>query len=217
MGVEVLSNGGDEADRVLSWIGLVLAAALGGLLLLPGHHEEATQADGRADYRTDRQADRQAAPGPVNSSAVLPQPGPSEQTGTPDPDESLNLGRMCPARIDDSNSLMVSFELLNPGGSAVTVTSLKPLLALSGLTSTGPVTSGGTCADPASKGVGGLMYAGDKQLFTLRFRMPKQCPQPFPVQTSIRVRVGEMIGQTTAGVYSDLGSVSFDACPDPPA
>jgi hypothetical protein len=214
VGVEVLSNGKTEDDPGLSslgWVVLALTAAIVGMFLLPSHHEDATQADRQ-------QADRQqAAPGPVSTFAVLPVPGLSESESPLDPRESLNIGRQCPARTDPGGALLVSFELQNFGTDPVTVTSLKPLLALSGLTSAGSITSGGTCAKPGSKGVGGLMYAGDKQLFTLRFRMPKQCPQPFPVQTSIRVRVGEMVAETTAGVYADLGSVSFDACPDPPA
>ncbi len=212
MGVEVLSNGGDEDDVALGslgWLGLALTAGIVGLLLLPGHHEDAVQA---APDQSDR---HQAAPGPVSTFGVLPVPGLSESAGPARDD--LNLGRQCPARIDADSHLLVSFELRNLGTDPVTVTSVKPLLALSGLASAGPITSGGSCERPGSKGVGGLMYSGDKQLFTLRFRMPKQCPQPFPVLTAIKVRVGEMVAQTTAGVYADLGSVSFDACPDPPA
>jgi hypothetical protein len=47
----------------------------------------------------------------------------------------------------------------------------------------------------------------------MRFRLPKDCPQPLPVQATVRLRVNQMTGTTTVPVFADLGSVTFDTCP----
>jgi hypothetical protein len=131
------------------------------------------------------------------------------------PDERLALGRICPAVTDGSSTLAVSFTLVNISTRDVTLLDVEPVLPIGGLKPHGPNTAGGTCEHPLKETPGGLLGPGATQLITMHFRLPKECPQPFPVQAQIKLRANQMVGMTTVGVYSDLGSIDFDTCPRP--
>jgi hypothetical protein len=75
------------------------------------------------------------------------------------------------------------------------------------------VKAGGSCARPGTQAAGGLLAPGDVQVVTKRFRLPKDCPAPYPVQATTVLRVNQMTGTTTVPVLNDLGSVDFDRCP----
>jgi hypothetical protein len=201
--VEELAQGGDGGPSrlgPLAWVVIALICVGGGVLLLSGHGGGTSAATGSA-----------TPPAPTSSAA---QPHPSLVQDAPDdPRLTVNIGAVCPASTDGRKRLRVSFELVNLGANDVTLLGVKPLLPLHGLQPVGTATSGGSCAQPGTGASGGLLPAGEKRLFTMHFRLPKSCPQPFPVQASVRLRVDQMVGTTTVPVFADLGSVEFDTCP----
>jgi hypothetical protein len=140
-------------------------------------------------------------------------PAPPSYPALPAPGENLTLGTVCPAATDHRTTLAISFELLNLTANDVTVIGVTPRLPLGGLRARGPTTAGGSCRKPGADAAGGLITAGQKRLFTMRFRLPKVCPTPLPVQAAVRLTVDQMVGTTTVPVLSDLGSVEFDSCP----
>jgi hypothetical protein len=129
------------------------------------------------------------------------------------PGQRLLIASTCPPVTDGRRALAVSFELQNIGSIDVTLVAVKPVLPLRGLRVLGPATAGGTCERPGAQAPGGLLSPGAKQLITMRFGLPKRCPQPYPVQARVRLRANQMVGTTTATVHNDLGEVNFDTCP----
>ena len=132
------------------------------------------------------------------------------------PAEKLNIGGMCPAVTDGAKTLIVSFTLVNISTMDVVLMDVKPVLPVGGLRSLGANRAGGTCEHPATEAVGGLLTPGESQLITMRFRLPKVCPQAYPLQSRVRLVVNQMVGTTTVPVYSDLGVITFDSCPGQP-
>jgi hypothetical protein len=201
--VEELEQGGDlEPSRLGpgAWIGIALAAVVAGAFLLSGPGGGGTDA-------------LPSITPPVQTFTAEPIPGPSVQSLVNDPGASLNIGLVCPAITDGRRSLSVSFELVNIGSTSVTVLGVKPLLPLAGLRPVGTTKSGGSCGEPGRNPTGGILFAGQKELFTMMFQLPKNCPKALPVQASVRLRVNQMVGTTTVPVFSDLGSVEFVTCP----
>jgi hypothetical protein len=155
-------------------------------------------------------------PGEPDTDALPPEPEPSSSSQlalTADPGQRLVIVATCPPVTDGRLTLAVSFELQNGGDIDVTLVEVKPVLPLAGLRVRGPVTAGGTCEQPGSGAPGGLLAPGAKQLITMRFRLPKECPQAYPVQARVRLRANQMVGTTTARIHNDLGDVDFDTCP----
>lgn len=197
MEYEVLNQGEPERDEPtslspLGWIAIALVCVLVGVVFLV--------------FR----GAGESVSGPVPTTRRAP--GFSAMSN---PGQNLDLGRICPAVTDGRTTLAVSFTLVNVSHISVTVMDVEPVLPIGGLRPRGANTAGGTCEDPGMEAPGGLLHPGATQLITMRFRLPKECPQPFPVQARVRLRVNQMVGTTTVAVYSDLGSVDFDRCPDP--
>jgi hypothetical protein len=197
---EELELGGPE-DRTglspLAWIALAVACVLAGVMFLifrgPG----------------------EPVAGPVPD--VDASPSGSGLTLAVQPAEKLQLGRICPAVTDGRTTLIVSFNLVNVSTTPITVMDVRPVMPIGGLRPRGPNTAGGTCEHPGSEAPGGLLAPGATQLVTMRFRLPEDCPQAFPVEVRIRLRVHQMVGTTTVPVHSELGSINFDSCPGPAA
>ena len=184
----------------LAWAAVAVMCLLGGLMFML--------------FRID--AEPVVEPSP-STALALPSSGPnqgSNLTASFSPDRQLGLGRICPAVTDGRKTLAVSFNLVNISHSEVTLMDVKPRLPMGGLRPIAPNTAGGTCEHPDKKAPGGLLFPGDTKLITMRFRLPKGCPQPYPVQARIDLWVNQMVGTTTVPVYNDLGSVVFDSCPD---
>lgn len=207
MEYEELTLGQSENDEPprphpLTWVALAVGCLLAGvvLMLLNGPAEPA------------------AAPLPTSTptgpfAGLLGGKGINLTTVEP---QSLGLGRICSAVTDGRRSLSVSFTLVNIGTRDVTVIDVAPVLPIGGLRPLGPNQAGGTCEHPEKQAPGGLLTPGATQLITMRFQLPSRCPQPYPVQARVKLRVNEMVGTTTVAVYNDLGAVDFDTCPDPP-
>jgi hypothetical protein len=142
-----------------------------------------------------------------------PQPTSSAPSQPLDPAKRLVIASTCAPVTDGRKALAVSFELQNVGTIDITLIEVQPVLPLPGLRARGPVTAGGTCERPGSQSPGGLITPGSKQLITMRFRLPPECPAPYPVQVWLRLRANQMVGTTTTPIYNDLGAVHFDTCP----
>ena len=200
---ELDSGGGGEPSHLgpAAWVAIALACLVGGVLLLSGPRGS-----------TPRVAEP-AFTLPVQTFSAVPIPGPSVQPVPDDPSLTLNIGLVCPATTDGRKTLSVSFVLVNIGGTDVTLLSVRPRLPLPGLQPIGKTTTGGTCAQPGTQVGGGLLAPGEQRMFTMRFRLPKDCPQALPVQATVRLRVNQMVGTTTVPVFSDLGSLHFVTCP----
>jgi hypothetical protein len=202
--VEELDQGEDVESAGLgatAWIGIALVCVVAGILLMSGRGGSTTAA-------------QPAVTTPVQTFTAVPLfPAPSVQPVPEDPRLALAIGFVCAASTDGRTSLTVSFEVVNISSNDVTVLTVNPLLPLNGLRPVGKATAGGNCARPGSDPVGGLLPAGEQRLFTMRFRLPKECPQPLPVQASVNLRVGQMVGTTTVPIFADLGAVKFDSCP----
>ncbi|HST85367.1 MAG TPA: hypothetical protein VLL08_26745 [Kineosporiaceae bacterium] len=182
---------------LLAWAAIAVICLLGGVMFML--------------FRTDAEPVEE----PSSSTPVaLPNSAPNLTTAR-NLDQQLGLGRICPAVTDGRKALAVSFNLVNLSDTAVTVMDVEPRLPLGGLRPSGPNTAGGTCEHPGRRAPGGLLFPGDTQLITMRFRLPKKCPQAYPVQARVALRVNQMVGMTTVPVYNDLGAVVFDSCPNP--
>ena len=132
------------------------------------------------------------------------------------PAEKLNIGGICPAVTDGAKTLIVAFTLVNISTMDVTLIDVKPVLPAGGLRLLGANRAGGTCDHPGTEAVGGLLTPGETQLITVRFRLPKVCPQAYPLQSRVRLVANQMVGTTTVPVFSDLGLITFDSCPGQP-
>jgi hypothetical protein len=205
VGFEELSQGDDEPPRLnpLALVAIALACVLAGVVVLVFRAPSGPP-------------DPVAGPSPtpqVSLSVAMPSGSASTLLGSPS--QKLDLGRICQPVTDGRTSLDVSFYLVNVSTSAVTLMDVEPLLPLAGLRLRGPNRAGGSCEHPGSEAPGGLLAPGGRQLITMRFRLPKTCPQPYPVQARVRLRVNQMVGTTTVPVYADLGAVEFNTCPAP--
>lgn len=189
MDLEELSHGAAEPARVPlgGWIGLALASVLAGVafMVLNG-------------------------PPPVEPG---PRPGLEAPGLAARPPGVLSIGAVCPPVTDGPDVLAVSFELQNLSGSPLTLLDVQPVPPAGGLSPTGVVTAGGSCRVPGVDRPGGLLRPEEIQLITLRFDLPAECPQPYPVQVRVGLRAEQMVGTTTAPVRRDLGEVRFDTCP----
>jgi hypothetical protein len=131
------------------------------------------------------------------------------------PQQRLDFGRICQAVAKGPSTLEISFTLVNVSSTEVTLIDVQPVARVGGLRPLGPKLAGGTCEDPGREPLGGLLGPGDTQLITMRFQMPKTCPQPPPGPAQVGVRATMMVGTTTVPVFANLGSVTFESCPDP--
>jgi hypothetical protein len=193
--------GGSPGLRPLTWVVLAVGCVLAGvvvMLLRPP-------------------ADPAAAP-PPPSPAVSPPTWPDANLaggrGVNLSSNTLTLGRICTPVTDGRRTLALSFTLVNESSIAITLIDVEPVLPIGGLQPRRPNTAGGTCEHPDTQAPGGLLAPGATQLITLRFGLPEQCPQPFPVQARINLRAQQMVGMTTVAVYRDLGAIDFDSCAD---
>jgi hypothetical protein len=207
---EELAQGQAEDDparpHTLTWVALAVACVVAGMILLllrapaepvaaPSSPSPTTRSSTTGPF-----AGRLGGSG-INSSSPVPQ--------------SLGLGRICSAVTDGRRTLALSFTLVNISSKDVTLIDVTPQLPIGGLRPLRPNTAGGTCEHPGREAPGGLLIPGATQLITMRFRLPEECPQPFPVQARVKLRANHMVGTTTVGIYSDLGAIDFDTCPDP--
>jgi hypothetical protein len=125
--------------------------------------------------------------------------------------QNLALGYTCPAVTVGGATLAISFQVVNFGEQDVTLLSVTPDLAHSGLRTAGNPTMGGACSEPGNDAPGGLISPGDSRLITLRFTRPASCTGTGKGQ-ALDVSARQMVGTTTKALKSDLGLVHFIGC-----
>lgn len=126
----------------------------------------------------------------------------------------LALGAVC-THTDGTRSLQVQFQVLNAGIARVTVMAVRAVLPVGGLRPTRVVLPRSpSCGTPAARtGPSTLLEPGERVGVQLDFRLPPECPAPYPVQADIDVLVaGESPGTQRLAVLPDLGDTHFAAC-----
>ncbi len=201
--VDEVTGGGAERDPVrlprwLSALAVVVAVVLAGYV-------ELRPADAPRQERQDDGGIPVRSPSPIGltPSGEPAAPGPLALAGT-----CLTLGRQ---------GFTVVFGLQNNGLGRVTVLSVSAHRPVGGLEPTrGRVpavrTCGGAQVDAATRAV---LEPGDRLPVSLSFRLPVDCPAPYPVQADVAiVNVGENPGSQRVSVLPDLRGYQglFAAC-----
>jgi hypothetical protein len=145
-----------------------------------------------------------------------PAPPPPPPTGTtPTPTSALvqngtgplSVGAVC-VHTDGSRLLRVQFQMINTGIARVTVIGVSPYLPVGGLR---PVSvtlpRSPSCGTPAARtGPSTVLEPGERVGAQLGFRLPADCPTPYPVQADVDVLVaGENPGTQRLALLNDLG------------
>jgi hypothetical protein len=159
------------------------------------------------------------AAGPTATASIPPDGGAAQDPYLSHPWESpaplsyLRVSTICPVVTDGHTSMTVSFVLANPTPATLLLADVRPELPLPGLKPSRPVTSGGTCAHPGTARAKGPLRSGQGKLFTMRFRLPKVCPQFIPVGVAYLIWPGDTRIPQQSMLFSDLAAVDFDTCP----
>jgi hypothetical protein len=127
----------------------------------------------------------------------------------------LSVGAICP-HTDGSTELQVQFQIENIGSTRLAVLAVRPVLPIGGLRPravTFPRSP--SCGTPAARtGPSTVLDPGDRVGVQLAFRLPAECPAPYPVQADIDLRQGGRRTTERVPLLPDLGSIHFDTCPD---
>jgi hypothetical protein len=128
--------------------------------------------------------------------------------------QNLTIGVTCQTRLsaNQKDTIGVSFELTNWGLQNVVVVDVAPRAPLRGLHQRGPVTAGGSCAQPSENPVGGVIMSGESELFTLWFAAPGGCPASSR-RVDLELRANQLVGMTTVAVRKDVGKLIVTTCP----
>jgi len=203
-----LAGGSDqEPVRFPPWVsvvGLVLAVLVGWFVVArtsggdgssPSAHSTSTSSTASAD------GPRVAPPSPVNT-GYPPLEGPLRQTGD-----------LC-VRTPTPGRMVVEFEVENAGLDQVEVLSLSAHLPIGGLDPTGgkaPATS--LCGRPVDPATSTVLQPGERVPVSLGFKLPPECPAPYPVQADVAlVARGSTPTTQRLALLSDLGGYDFPTC-----
>lgn len=207
-------NAGPSYGWLLVLAGVVVIALVS---LLGHHHATVSQRAPRPLVTSSPPSFRAALPAPSQAPSLRPSQGSAPVATSDYLDRSLDASRVCPVKTDGRTTLTVSFELSNPNPEAITVTLLRPTLPLDGLHPRGTTIRTGRCAHPTGKAkpaAGQRIKAHQTVLATMTFGLPKECPQPFPVEATVTI-AGASGGVTQLmPLLSDLGGVTFATCPN---
>lgn len=121
----------------------------------------------------------------------------------------------CTIRTDHRDWLIASFELSNILEQPVLLTGLQGHPVRGGLRQTGPARSGGSCARPGKAAARAVIEPMGSRLYTVRWKLPDTCPEPFPLQVRITYQLtGEdLLKSDYITVLKDLGGLGFRQCP----
>jgi hypothetical protein len=151
------------------------------------------------------------APAPSLSPYESPPPLPTE---SPVPPTALAYEDLCDVTTDGRTTLRVVFSLVNTAPAEVTLLGVTPFLPLRGLTATGTEVRGGSCAQPGGPLPRGVVASQGGAVVTMDFRLPAQCPKPYPVQARVRERSGGTVRTGEVTPLADLGRYEFRTCTD---
>ena len=168
-----------------------------------------TRLDGSAE-----QADPSPSPSPIRSASPtqlalpddtvdvqpLSQPGP------------FGIQSVC-ARTDHRERLTVVVDLSNGSLDRVTVLDVTASLPIGGLTLTGVKLAAKPCSPGVAGGTDLLMRPRGTVSAALRFRLPPECPTPYPVQAVVTyLGAGEQPRTQRLHLLNDLGELDFENC-----
>ncbi len=142
-------------------------------------------------------------------------PVPTLSPTPPIESQPILLDRVCPARTDHRNYLIVSFLVKNVRGTAVRVAAMAGHPPLGGVTQARPTRSGGTCRRPGRAPVRSVIASGGNRLYTIRWDLPDTCPEPYPLQVRVTYQLpGEVVMKSDfVTVLVDLSGIGFLQCP----
>jgi hypothetical protein len=206
-----LTGGGDrDPVRLPTWVSVVGL----GLAVLVGWFVVARTSGG-----DDPAASAHRTPTPSTASADQPRVAPPEpvNTGYPPLEGPLRvIGGLC-VQTPTRRTMIVEFELENVGLDPVEVLSLSAHLPIGGLDPTGgKVPANSLCGQPVVPARSTVLQPGERVPVSLGFKLPPECPAPYPVQADVAVAErGSTPTQQRLHLLNDLGGYDFASCHTP--
>ena len=204
--------GGADRDpvRLPTWVGVVGLA----LAVLVGWFVVA-----RTSGSDDSAASAHGTTTPSTASADEPRVAPPEpvNTGYPPLEGPLRvIGGLC-VQTPTRRTMIVEFELENVGLDPVEVLSLSAHLPIGGLDPTGgKVPANSLCGQPVVPARSTVLQPGERVPVSLGFKLPPECPAPYPVQADVAVaEKGSTPTQQRLHLLNDLGGYDFPSCHTP--
>jgi hypothetical protein len=201
--------GGADRDpvRLPTWVsvvGLALAVLVGWFVVArtSGGDDQGSAAQSTAAASSDEP--RVAPPEPV-ATGYPPLEGPLRQTGD-----------LC-VQTPDRHTMIVEFEVENAGLDQVEVLSLSAHLPIGGLEPTGgKVPARSLCGRPVVPTRSTVLQPGERVPVSLGFRLPPECPKPYPVQADVALAErGSTPTTQRLALLNDLGGYDFASCHTP--
>jgi hypothetical protein len=206
-----LAGGGDrDPVRLPTWVsmaGLALAVLVGWFVVArtSGGDDPAASAH-RTPTPSTASADepRVAPPQPVNT-GYPPLEGPLRQTGD-----------LC-VQVPTRRTMIVEFEVENAALDPVEVLSLSAHLPIGGLDPTGgKVPARSLCGRPVDPATSTVLQPGERVPVSLGFKLPPECPAPYPVYADVAVaEQGSTSTTQRLALLNDLGGYDFASCHTP--
>jgi hypothetical protein len=194
--------------RVPRWV----SGLAGVLVIAAAGYIAVQQGTGTGDPAPRAVAPTRTPPSDLSSTAPftsLPQLGPNPMGE----DYPLAVGSVC-TTTDHKRHLSVGFDLSNVDPKQVRVLSVAPSLPVGGLHPAGVVVPGARPCPGLSRGSHLVLDQSEHVTIRLKFRLPAECPKPFPVGAYIVVREGRgRVSTQRILLLSDLGQLSFRSCP----
>ena len=204
--------GGADRDpvRLPTWVGVVGLA----LAVLVGWFVVARTSGGDDPARA-----AHGTPTPSTASADEPRVAPPEpvNTGYPPLEGPLRvIGGLC-VQTPSPRSMIVEFEVENTSLDQVEVLSLSAHLPIGGLDPTGgKVPARSLCGQPVVPARSTVLHPGERVPVSLGFKLPPECPAPYPVQADIALHEsGSTPTQQRLHLLNDLGGYDFASCHTP--
>jgi len=167
----------------------------------------ATRLDGGAD-----QADPSPSPSRSTSPTQLALPDDAADVQPLSQPGPFGIGSVC-ARTDHRERLTVVVDLSNGSLDRVTVLDVTAALPIGGPTLTGVRLPAKPCSPGVAGGTNLLMRPRGTVSAALRFRLPPECPAPYPVQAVVSyLGAGEQPRTQRLHLLNDLGNLEFDSC-----
>jgi hypothetical protein len=154
-------------------------------------------------------------PGSLASPSASPAPAPRPTAVAPSPStvaQLVHVGAVCKPVTDGARTLTVSFTVVSLASTPITLADIHPSLPMGGLTTLSSTVEGGTCDAPDPTSAGRRLAPGGSAAVVFTFRLPRECPAPYPVQAYVLVGVGDGVVADGVPVLADLGGVDFTAC-----
>jgi hypothetical protein len=169
----------------------------------------------RVDGGTEQALDPSPSPSPSSTSSApfvqLPVPDEVDVQPLSQPGP-LGIQDVC-ARTDHRKRLTVIIDVSNGSLDRITILDVTAALPLPGLVLTGVQLPAKPCGGEAAGSRALLMRPRGTVSAALHFRLPPECPAPYPVQAVVSyLGAGEQPRSQRLHLLNDLGSLEFDSC-----